>query len=310
MVNTFSGRAYCHEHLQNAAAIEKKVRSCPVVASLRSVNDALTKLTFQDASTVSEIALVIGRDISLTARLLRLVNSVFSSLSVKVTNIEEAIFFLGLRQIRQMAMTTHVLEEMDAFLDSEIEYSSAGYWRHCIAMAIMSREILTMANGFKDDDQYYVSGLLCDAGKLVMLHSFPNELKASLEFNAATPREHLERERKEFGFTHADLGALYLEMNNLSSEVVETVLFHHEPEKAGEDAQCFAAGVELADILARYAGCQPGFESHRTIHYGDWESMQCWEMLFSSGRLGGQYAKASILRSIENLPALLHGLTE
>jgi HD-like signal output (HDOD) protein len=309
MTNTFSARAYCQEHLQHANAVEKRVRSCPVVASLRSVNDALAKLTFQSTSTVSEIAEVIGRDVSLTARLLRLVNSVFSGLSVKVTNIEEAIFFLGLRQIRQMAMTTRVLEEMDAFMDSEIEQYSAGYWRHCIAMAIMSREVLTMTNGVKDDDQYYISGLLGDAGKLVMLHSFPDELKASMEFDEPSPRRHLERERREFGFTHADLGALYLEMNNLSPEVVETVLFHHEPEKAGE-AKYLAAGVELADLLARYAGCSPGFEKSRPISYGHWESLDCWLMLFSAERVGGQYAKASILRSIENMSSLLHGLTD
>lgn len=309
MANKFSARDYCREQLEGADAIERKVRSCPVVASLRSVNDALTKLTFQNSSTVSEIAEVIGRDVSLTARLLRLVNSVFSGLSVQVTNIEEAIFFLGLRQIRQMAMTTRVLEEMDAFMDADIEQSSSGYWRHCIAMAIMSREILTMTNGVKDDDQYYISGLLSDSGKLVMLHSFPEQLKASLEFAEDSPRAHLERERKEFGFTHADLGALYLEMNNLSPEVVESVLFHHEPEKAG-DAQYLAAGIQLADILARFAGCQAGFESERTIEYGEWESMRCWDMLLGSEEVGSQYAKASILRSIDNLPSLLHGLME
>jgi HD-like signal output (HDOD) protein len=309
MANTFSARTYCHEHLLHATAIEKKVRSCPVVASLRRVNDALTKLTLQKTSSVGDIADVISRDVSLTARLLRLVNSVFSGLSIKVTNIEEAIFFLGLRKIRQIAMTTRVLEEMDAFMDSEIEDSAARYWRHCIAMAIMSREVLTMTNGMKDDDQYYISGLLSDSGKLVMLHSFPDELKASLEFDEPSPRAHLERERKEFGFTHADLGALYLEMNNLSPEVVEAVLFHHEPEKAGK-AKYFAAGIELADVLARYAGCKPGFELSHTIEYGEWESMKCWGMLLSSDHVGGQYAKASILRSIENLPALLHGLID
>ncbi|MCH8473726.1 MAG: HDOD domain-containing protein [Opitutales bacterium] len=309
MANNFSAREYCRQHLSRGEFVERKVRSCPVVASLRSVNDALTKLTFQDNTTVSEIAEVIGRDISLTARLLRLVNSVFSGLSVQVTNIEEAIFFLGLRQIRQMAMTTRILEEMDAFMDVDIEQSSTGYWRHCIAMAIMSREILTMANGVKDDDQYYITGLLSDSGKLVMLHTFPEELKRSLEFNEATPLAHLERERKEFGFTHADLGALYLEMNNISPEVVETIMFHHEPEKS-ENAKTLAAGIQLADILARYAGCYAGFESHRKVEFGEWENMGCWQMLLGSDKVGGQYAKASILRSIENLPSLLHGLME
>ena len=164
MANKFSAHQYCLEHLNQSLGIERKVRECPMVASLKSVNTALTKLTFNPSSTVSEIAAVIGKDLSLTARLLHLVNSVFAGLSVKVASIEEAIFFLGLRQIRQMALTTHVLEDMDAFMDTDIEVSSTGFWRHSIATAIMTREILTMANGFKDNDQYYIAGLLSDTG--------------------------------------------------------------------------------------------------------------------------------------------------
>jgi HD-like signal output (HDOD) protein len=309
MANIFSAKAYCQEHLAEFDAIEKKVQSSPVIASLKSVNDALTKLTLQNTSTVTDIAGVIAKDVSLTARLLRLVNSVFSGLSAKVTSLEEAIFLLGLRKIRQMAMTTRVLEEMDAFAEEGIEESTTDYWRHSLAMAIMSCEVLTMTNGVRDDDQYYITGLLGDAGKLVMLHSFPVEFRASLNFEETTPRKHLERQRKEFGFTYADLGALYLESNNLSPDVVESVLFRHEPEKAGE-AKFYAAGAGLADVLARHAGFQPGFESPSSIAYGDWESTQGWEILFSAGRSGGKYAKASILRSIDSLPSLLNGMFE
>lgn len=309
MASIFSAKAYCQQHLADFDAIEKKVRSCPVIASSKSVNYALTKLTMQNSSTVTDIAEVIARDVSLTARLLRMVNSVFSGLSSKVTSIEEAIFFLGLRKIRQMAMATRVLEEMEAFIGEGMEISSSDYWRHSIGMAIMACEVLTMTNGVKDDDQYYISGLLADAGKLVMLHSFPDEFKALLKFDESNPRDRLERERKEFGFTHADLGAIYLEMNQLSPDVVETVLFHHEPEKAGE-GQFYAAGIGVADMLTRYAGFQAGFESPTSIEYGDWESTESWEMLFASGRVGGKYAKASILRSIDRLPSLLDGLLD
>ena len=47
----------------------------------------------------SQIAEIIRRDPSLTARLLRMVNSVYYGLSSSVSNIEEAIFFLGIRQV-------------------------------------------------------------------------------------------------------------------------------------------------------------------------------------------------------------------
>lgn len=309
MDKKFSARLHCSQHIAEIEPLERKVRACPVIASLKSVNDALTKLTMRPDSSVTEIAEVISRDLSLTARLLRLVNSVFIGLANEVNSIEEAIFFLGLRQIRQMAMTTRVVEEMEAFVSSDTDISFDGFWRHSIATAIMTREILTMTNGVKDDDHYYISGLLSNLGKLVMMNTHPEQLKESLTFGTLSAREHLEMERAEFGFTHADLGALYLECNNLSGDIVETVLFHHEPELA-QQARYMASGVQLADVVSCYAGCLPGFEVRQPVQHGDWEQLQGWKFLFSSERAGSQYAKASLLRSIDNLPSLLHGLLD
>ncbi|MCZ6672804.1 MAG: HDOD domain-containing protein [Verrucomicrobia bacterium] len=307
MDKIFSAITYCQHNIPDFKKVETKVRGCPTVGSLKSVNDALTKLTFQSNSSVGEIAEVIGRDISLTARLLRLVNSVFSGLSVTITSIDEAIFFLGLRQIRQLAMTTKVIEEMDSFVNESIDVNSLTIWRHSIATAILTREILTMTHGVKEDDTYYIAGLLHDIGKLVMVSAYPQCLKQSLEFEETNPRAFLERERKTFGFTHADLGAVYVEQNGLSPEIVEAVLFHHEPEKIFHDPN-YAAGVEVADILARYAGCDAGFEPAAKLSFGEWEEFDGWKILFAGDRSGNHYARASIHRSIENLPSILKGL--
>lgn len=307
MAKTFSAIAHCRQSVIDFDSVDAKVRACPMIASLKSVNEALTKLTHQTHSSVSEIAEVISRDLSLTARLLRLVNSVFGGLSVKITSIEEAIFFLGLRQIRQLAMTTRVIEEMECFKQDEVEVDWVAVWKHSIATAILNREILTMTNGVMEDDTYYIIGLLHDIGKLVMMNAFPDELRRSMEFTEQDPVQFLAREKAEFGFSHADLGAVYLERNGLSPEIVEAVLFHHQPSLARQRTN-FAAGVQVADFLARYAGCDAGFEPPAQRSYGDWEHLEGWKIIFDGSRSESQYAKASILRSIDGLSSILHGL--
>lgn len=89
--------------------IVRRVNACPKLASLQSVNRALSDLVRSDASLSSQIAEVIRRDPSLSARLLRMVNSVYFGLSTRVNNIEEAVFFLGLRQIRELSLATPVI---------------------------------------------------------------------------------------------------------------------------------------------------------------------------------------------------------
>jgi HD-like signal output (HDOD) protein len=74
--------------------IRSQVASCPALPSLGSISKALQDLLFAEQRYSAQISEVIRRDPSLTARLLRLVNSVYYGLSNPVNNIEEAVFYL------------------------------------------------------------------------------------------------------------------------------------------------------------------------------------------------------------------------
>lgn len=303
----FSAINYCRGTIEDYEPILEKIRLCPTIASLKSVNEALGKLTAQSQSPVNEIAEVISRDLSLTARLLRLVNSVFGGLSVKITSIEEAIFFLGLRQIRQLTMTTRVIDELEKFETEGIEVDWKKIWRHSIGSGILTREILSMTQGIMEDDTYYICGLLHDIGKLVMLNIFPEQLKESLAFGCSTGEAFAQREKAAFGWDHAEIGAMYLEVHGLPREIVASVLFHHEPKQAVQQG-AYAAGIQVADSIARYGGCEQIFEPDARIDYGQWEELDGWQFLFSRDGMESQYARASVLSSIERLPSILQGL--
>src|SRR5882672_6702282 len=88
--------------------IESRLALCPSLPSLGSVNKALQELLLAEQRYSAQISEVIRRDPSLTSRLLRLVNSVYYGLTTPVNNIEEAVFYLGVRQIRQLAMVTPI----------------------------------------------------------------------------------------------------------------------------------------------------------------------------------------------------------
>lgn len=306
-MNKFSAINYCRDTLENCEGVVHQVRRCPTIASLRVINEALNKLTAKSQSPVNEIADVIRRDLSLTARLLRLVNSVFGGLSVQINSIEEAIFFLGLRQIRQLAMTTRVIDEMEGVVGDGVQIDWKKIWRHSIGSGILTREILSMTSGIIEDDTYYICGLLHDIGKLVMLNVFPEQLERSRSFVETDAVAFAEREKAEFGWSHAEVGAMYLEVNGLPREIVEAVLFHHHPNGSFHQ-KAYAAGIQVADTIARYGGCEAGFEPVGTIEYGDWEKLDGWRILFGSEQIESQFARASVLNSIERLPSILQGL--
>ena len=119
--------------------IEHRLKFCPRLPSLGSINSALRELLNADQRYTSQVAEIIRRDPSLTARLLRLVNSVYYGLSTPVNSIEDAVFYLGVRQIRQLVMVTPIIEDFQK-LAGKSTFAWREFWQHCIGTAILTRE--------------------------------------------------------------------------------------------------------------------------------------------------------------------------
>lgn len=313
MVNSLKSefaREFCVHEIEDFDALYGKLQNCRPIASLSRINDNLNRLTADASGSVSEIADVISRDLSLTTRLLRLVNSVFSGLSMRVTSIEEAIFYLGLKQIRQLAMTTQVIDDIETMsgdAQSGLDINWTDFWRHSIGVAILSKELSTLASTASDADEFYIAGLLKDVGKLLMYREFPDELRLRVGLTAATREALSQAEVACYGWHHAQLGALYLELNSMPESIVDAVLHQYAPERS-QNGGSLAAVVQLADLIVRYGGCEAPFESVPAIKYESWDQLPAWTIFFGENSVELNFARAHILGCIERLPALLKGL--
>jgi HD-like signal output (HDOD) protein len=286
--------------------LKRRIAACPKLASLQSINRELQALVRSERSVISQIAEVIRRDPSLSARVLRMVNSVYFGLSTHVNNIEEAVFFLGLRQVRELSMATPVLEELEQ-LQAGRSLPWKELWTHSIATAIMTREILSATALHIDDDTDYLVGLLHNVGKIIMAYAFPEELRQVMATPASTPAEFCVREREVLGWDHAQIGAFYLGRHNLSEEIVFAVQYHNTPELAPRH-QLFAAAVQIADYLVRNAGISGGFEQVDPIGPDAWVTLPGWEILYGKESTESMLARASIGNSLQRLPSMLAGL--
>lgn len=285
--------------------IENRVRACPRLPSLGSVNSALRELLNADQRYTSQIAEIIRRDPSLTARLLRLVNSVYFGFSTPINSIEEAVFFLGVRQIRQLAMMTPIIEDFQR-LAGRAPFEWRQFWQHCIGTAILTREV-TSAFEVPSDESDYVAGLVHDVGKIVMAAAFPDHFGAIQQTHADTLRDLCEIERETLGIDHAELGALYLQSHRLPDLLVETARYHHLPEQAARQTRIVAA-VQIADLLIRHA--QIGSSGNRQeITSSAWLGASGWDILCARRSSAERaIAEASLLRSLERLATILDGL--
>lgn len=285
--------------------IDTQLAQCPPLPSLSSIYKALQGLLLAEQRYSAQISEIIRRDPSLTSRLLRLVNSVYYGLSTPVNSIEEAVFYLGVRQIRQLTMVTPIIEDFQR-LACQCTFPWREFWQHCIGTAIVTREVISTVQQPMDESDY-VAGLVHDVGKIVMAWSFPEHF-AEIHRQAIESRlDCSEIENDVLGIDHSELGALYLERQRLPEVLVKSARFHHHPEQADVHEQIIAA-VQIADLLMRSEkiGCSG--------NYVEVTREQCpaaagWSMLFpQTHEADYRISQASIFRSLERLPHVLEGL--
>jgi HD-like signal output (HDOD) protein len=287
------------------AEIQIHLARCPSLPSLGSINKALQGLLLTEKSFTGQIAEIIRRDPSLTARLLRLVNSVYFGLHTPVNSIEEAVFYLGVRQIRQLAMVTPVIEDFQK-LTRQCAFPWREFWQHCIGTAILTREVTSNVTG-PSEDQDYLAGLVHDVGKIVMAWTFPDHFTEIHRQALEGTRILSLIEEEVLGINHSELGAMYLERHRLPELMVHSARFHHSPEKSGLYNHTIAA-VQLADLLLRSQkiGCSGDYVE--VTREQCFES-QAWGMLLANTSLPEQaLAKAALSRTLEQIPVMLEGM--
>ena len=298
-----STRAACQR--LDRRQIEDRLRNCPCLPSLASIENALKELLGADQRYTSQIAEIIRRDPSLTARLLRLVNSVHYGISRPVKSIEEAVFFLGMRQIRQLAMVTPVIEDFQ-ILAGHTRLEWRGFWRHCIATALMTREVIDLVQSDRGELDY-VAGLLHDVGKIAMASAFPEHFAEIYIHRTEAEKELMELEREVLGVDHAELGAIYLSKQTLPEAFVEIVRYHHEPDKATDQGKV-ASAVQVADLLVQEA--KLGYSGRCPLTQQDlWCNCVGWNLLFSHQTVEERaITRGSLKHSIERIPATIEGI--
>jgi len=285
--------------------IESRLNACPCLPSLGAIDSALKDLLSADQRYTSQIADIIRRDPSLTARLLRLVQSIYYDIATPIKSIEEAVFYLGVRQIRQLAMVTTVIDDFEK-LPANRCFPWRDFWQHCIATALMTREIIEVVQ-WSDGEADYLAGLIHDVGKIAMATVFPEHFNVIYQQPLESPVDLCELERQVLGMDHAELGGLYLKKQLLPDVFVEVVQCHHEPSKARKNPR-IPASVQVADLLIRHA--KIGNSGARTeVPVDAWLGCEGARILFGEQTDEERaLTNASLKLRLERIPMILESL--
>jgi HD-like signal output (HDOD) protein len=176
-----------------------------------------------------EVVQVISQDPAITFRLLRIVNSRFYGLVAKVETVDRAVTLLGVQQVHDLVLATAVAESFSG-VDKK-HFDVQRYWRRSLGCAVIARRLAQQC-GSVDPDRVFVAGLLHDLGHLILFQALPI-LAQEAQDTATKKRVPVYRvERILLGFDYGGLGGVVMRRYSLPDPLVETTMFHMEPEKA------------------------------------------------------------------------------
>jgi HD-like signal output (HDOD) protein len=186
---------------------------------------------------------VVEKDTSLSAKLLKIVNSAFYSFPSKIDSIRRAITIIGTKELATLAIGISAIE---AFSGIPAELTDMRkFWRHSIACGIFARLLGTYVDGVSTE-RLFVSGLLHDIGRLVMFRSLPEHTAYSLFVSVDQCLPLYKVENDVFGFEHAGVGSLLMEKWKFPTQLVRNVRFHH----ADAAVEAESSIINIADCLA------------------------------------------------------------
>lgn len=182
-------------------------------------------------SSFKEFSAIIGHDPSLSARLLKIVNSAFYGMEQEVETITHALGIIGTEQLTQLVLATSVTKQFAGIPENLVSMDL--FWRHSIACGVTAKIIADWV-GERNLESYYLAGMLHDIGSLIVYKKFPSEAEKVLRRCKENKEYLFDVEREVFGASHAKVGGKLLKGWGLPMSLCEPVFFHHRPNKAKE----------------------------------------------------------------------------
>jgi HD-like signal output (HDOD) protein len=200
--------------------VEKEVGLASFPDVYYRIKDVLSNPT----SSASHMADVVEKDTSLSAKLLKIVNSAFYSFPSRIDSIRRAITIIGTKELGTLAVGISAIE---AFKGIPSEFTNMKkFWRHSISCGVFARLLGTHIDEVSTE-RLFVSGLLHDIGRLVIFRTLPEESAYTLFMSYKLNKPLADVEYEVLGFDHADVGGALLEKWKFPVQLVKNVRFHH-----------------------------------------------------------------------------------
>lgn len=248
-------------YLRDFVHSEEMVRFITGLNALPSMSTSfrslMKELNSKDPS-LKRVGEIISEDLTMTAKVLQLVNSAFFGIPRRVGNARQAVTLLGINTLK--ALTLQIGLFSSVLTRSEDDVALADLLNHSLKVGSVAKAISQSENrDAKQAEAALIGGILHDIGK-VLINMRPEYQKEPKSNHIQDPLARLNMEYRLFGTSHAEVGAYLLGLWGFADDVVEMVAFHHCPGRSRERDFSNLTAVHIANALVRGEEIEGGSE--------------------------------------------------
>jgi HD-like signal output (HDOD) protein len=231
---------------ENLKRIVSQLTSLP---SLPALYTAIVSELQSPQSSVQRVGAIITQDVSMSAKILQLVNSAFFGLRRHVASPTEAVCMLGLEAIKALVLSAHVFTQFRVVAREPVSFELL--WQHNLATGTLAKRIAVCENAEpRVADHALMAGLLHDVGRLILVSQCPDTYAQVVELARREGGTLVQAEQRLLNTTHAAVGAYLLALWGLPDPIVEAVAYHHGPQQCPHPQFGVVTVVHIADVLA------------------------------------------------------------
>ncbi len=234
----------------------KRIKNIPTLPKILS---KISEEMGNDDYSIKDIGELMSLDISLSSRILRMVNSPFYGFPQRIYSINHAIVLLGANVLKSIVISTSVFTVMKEAME--------GLWEHSLFCAFTAKYIadihlnnsgekgnkMSKKNGIADADMMFSAGLLHDIGKVITAIAFRDDFTKIMIIAEKDKRPLTDIEHDILNISHDQLGYMLTKEWNLPSSIYLPIKYHHNVNLASE-FKTETAILNLSDFLTRAMG--------------------------------------------------------
>lgn len=241
--------------MKSAMQVENIVGSLGKLPTLPGVAMKILEAVRNENAGLKDLATILSTDPSLSAEVLRLINSSYYGHKTQVTNVQHAVKLLGATAVKNLALSFSLVK---TFSDRDSEsFNYTQFWKDSLLSAVLSKKMGLCLWRSKAEDLFFL-GLLKDIGVLILNESMPDQYRLVLAESAENAIGKTDAELRVLGFTHMDVGRYITKKWGLPGLFSDAIAHHHSPEKMnGEtDAHTHLAAriLHLTAMLVDFIG--------------------------------------------------------